>query len=182
MEDAKANPEQADLQLVGPLRRLAHPDRAACQGGRQRADAAPADHRRRPGRHRGARRQRQFLHVADVDCAPPYQVRQGAAVGGVQRHARRSRCPRCRRSRSKATISNTISGSACLRPKAHPIPSSPSCARRSTRRRTARSFLGTLDKLGQELAYMDQPAFASFWAADAKKMEDAVNLIGRVQG
>jgi hypothetical protein len=29
---------------------------------------------------------------------------------------------------------------------------------------------------------MDQPEFASFWAADAKKMEDAINAIGRVQG
>lgn len=43
-------------------------------------------------------------------------------------------------------------------------------------------FLGTLDKLGQELAYMDQPEFAQFWAADAKKMEEAINSIGRVQG
>jgi tripartite-type tricarboxylate transporter receptor subunit TctC len=46
----------------------------------------------------------------------------------------------------------------------------------------SKEFLGTLDKLGQELAYMDQPEFASFWAADARKMEDAVNAIGRVQG
>ena len=29
---------------------------------------------------------------------------------------------------------------------------------------------------------MDQPEFAKFWAADAKKMEDAINSIGRVQG
>jgi tripartite-type tricarboxylate transporter receptor subunit TctC len=43
-------------------------------------------------------------------------------------------------------------------------------------------FQGTLDKLGQELAYMDQPEFESFWAADAKKMEDAISSIGRVQG
>jgi tripartite-type tricarboxylate transporter receptor subunit TctC len=46
----------------------------------------------------------------------------------------------------------------------------------------SKEFLGTLDKLGQELAYLDQPEFASFWAADARKMEDAVNSIGRVQG
>jgi tripartite-type tricarboxylate transporter receptor subunit TctC len=46
----------------------------------------------------------------------------------------------------------------------------------------SREYLGTLDKLGQELAYMDQPEFASFWAADAKKMEDAISSIGRVQG
>jgi len=43
-------------------------------------------------------------------------------------------------------------------------------------------FLATLDKLGQELAYLDQPDFARFWAADAKRMEDAINSIGRVQG
>jgi tripartite-type tricarboxylate transporter receptor subunit TctC len=46
----------------------------------------------------------------------------------------------------------------------------------------SKEFLGTLDKLGQELAYLDQPEFAKFWAADAKKMEDAINSIGRVQG
>jgi tripartite-type tricarboxylate transporter receptor subunit TctC len=46
----------------------------------------------------------------------------------------------------------------------------------------SKEFLGTLDKLGQELAYMDQPEFARFWAADARKMEDAVNAIGREQG
>jgi tripartite-type tricarboxylate transporter receptor subunit TctC len=41
-------------------------------------------------------------------------------------------------------------------------------------------FLDTMDKLGQELAYLDQPEFAKFWAEDAKKIEDAVNLIGKV--
>ena len=46
----------------------------------------------------------------------------------------------------------------------------------------SQEFLGTLDKLGQELAYMDQPEFAKFWATDAKKMEGAINSIGRVQG
>ena len=45
----------------------------------------------------------------------------------------------------------------------------------------SKEFLGTLDKLGQELAYLDQTEFANFWAADAKKMEDAIDLIGRVQ-
>jgi len=43
-------------------------------------------------------------------------------------------------------------------------------------------FLKAIDNLGQELAYMDQPEFAKFWAADAQKMEDAVQSIGRVQG
>ena len=43
-------------------------------------------------------------------------------------------------------------------------------------------FLKAMDNLGQELAYMDQPEFAKFWTADAKKMEEAIASIGRVQG
>ena len=46
----------------------------------------------------------------------------------------------------------------------------------------SKEFLDTLEKLGQELAYMDQPEFATFWANDAKRQEDAINSIGRVQG
>jgi tripartite-type tricarboxylate transporter receptor subunit TctC len=46
----------------------------------------------------------------------------------------------------------------------------------------SKQFLDTLDNLGQELAYMDQPEFTTFWAADAKRQEDAIISIGRVQG
>jgi len=46
----------------------------------------------------------------------------------------------------------------------------------------SKEFLDTLANLGQELAYMDQPEFAKFWQADAKRQEDAINSIGRVQG
>jgi len=39
-----------------------------------------------------------------------------------------------------------------------------------------------LTSLGLELAYMDEPEFAKFWDADAKRVVDAVDEIGRVQG
>jgi tripartite-type tricarboxylate transporter receptor subunit TctC len=39
-----------------------------------------------------------------------------------------------------------------------------------------------LTNLGLELAYMDQPEFAAFWAKDTTLIEDAVRQIGRVQG
>ena len=45
----------------------------------------------------------------------------------------------------------------------------------------SKEFLGTIGNLGQDLAYMDQPEFAAFWAADAKRMEEAIAAIGRVQ-
>jgi tripartite-type tricarboxylate transporter receptor subunit TctC len=44
------------------------------------------------------------------------------------------------------------------------------------------AFTGALSKLGLELEYLDQPEFAQFWDADAKRIEDAVRLIGRVEG
>jgi tripartite-type tricarboxylate transporter receptor subunit TctC len=43
-------------------------------------------------------------------------------------------------------------------------------------------FKTTMANIGQELAYMDEPEFAKFWAEDAKHIRDAVDLIGRVQG
>jgi tripartite-type tricarboxylate transporter receptor subunit TctC len=42
-------------------------------------------------------------------------------------------------------------------------------------------FGTTLTNLGQDLAYLDQPQFAEFWAVDAKRIEEAVRTIGRVQ-
>jgi hypothetical protein len=39
-----------------------------------------------------------------------------------------------------------------------------------------------MSNLGQEPAYLDQPEFAKFWEADAKRVEDAIIAIGRVQG
>jgi tripartite-type tricarboxylate transporter receptor subunit TctC len=46
----------------------------------------------------------------------------------------------------------------------------------------SKKFLDAIGNLGQELAYLDQPEFAAFWAVDSKRQEDAINSIGRVQG
>jgi tripartite-type tricarboxylate transporter receptor subunit TctC len=43
-------------------------------------------------------------------------------------------------------------------------------------------FKGALTNLGQELAYMDQPEFRTFWDADIKRIEAAVRDIGKVEG
>ena len=43
-------------------------------------------------------------------------------------------------------------------------------------------YMTMLTSLGLELAYLDQPEFAKFWDADAKRVVDAVDEIGRVQG
>jgi tripartite-type tricarboxylate transporter receptor subunit TctC len=43
-------------------------------------------------------------------------------------------------------------------------------------------FKTAMTNLGQDLDYLDQPAFQKFWDADAKRIEEAVNQIGKVQG
>jgi tripartite-type tricarboxylate transporter receptor subunit TctC len=43
-------------------------------------------------------------------------------------------------------------------------------------------FKTILSNVGLELDYLDGPDFAKFWAEDAKRVIDAVDTIGRVQG
>src|SRR5262245_5340144 len=43
-------------------------------------------------------------------------------------------------------------------------------------------FKQAMNNLGQEVAYLDQPEFRTFWDADAKRVEDAVRSVGKVEG
>jgi tripartite-type tricarboxylate transporter receptor subunit TctC len=43
-------------------------------------------------------------------------------------------------------------------------------------------FAAAMKNLGQDVAYLDQAEFKAFWDADAKRVEDTVRKIGRVQG
>ena len=154
VDDAKANPEQADLfSSSGLYGALAYPDRAVRQGGRQSADAPSADQWRRPGGYRGARRQRQFLHVADLDRA-----------------ARRSRPARCARWRCRApSASKSLPDVPTFKelgydleyyfwvglfaPKGTPEPVIAKLRDGVNKAAHSKEFLGTLANLGQELAY-----------------------------
>src|SRR5262245_25479905 len=44
------------------------------------------------------------------------------------------------------------------------------------------SFNQAMKNLGQDVAYLDQPAFKAFWDADAKRIEEAVRQIGKADG
>ena len=44
------------------------------------------------------------------------------------------------------------------------------------------AFKAAVNKLGQDVAYLDQPEFKAFWDADAKRVQDAVKQIGKVEG
>lgn len=43
-------------------------------------------------------------------------------------------------------------------------------------------FKGAIKNIGDEVAYLDQPEFAKFWDQDAKRVEAAVQSIGKVEG
>jgi tripartite-type tricarboxylate transporter receptor subunit TctC len=43
-------------------------------------------------------------------------------------------------------------------------------------------FKKSINNIGDVVAYLDQPEFRTFWDADAKRVEDAVATIGKVQG
>jgi tripartite-type tricarboxylate transporter receptor subunit TctC len=47
---------------------------------------------------------------------------------------------------------------------------------------TTDQFKQAMNNLGQEVAYLDQPEFKTFWDADAKRVEDAVRSVGKVEG
>jgi len=53
--------------------------------------------------------------------------------------------------------------------------------REETKKAVATEQFGkAVDNIGDVVAYLDQPDFAIFWDADAKRIEDAVHLIGKV--
>jgi tripartite-type tricarboxylate transporter receptor subunit TctC len=45
---------------------------------------------------------------------------------------------------------------------------------------TSEQFKKAISNVGQDVAYLDQPEFKAFWDADAKRVQDAVKLIGKV--
>jgi hypothetical protein len=43
-------------------------------------------------------------------------------------------------------------------------------------------FKELMANIGQNVDYLDQPEFRAFWDADARRVEEAVRSIGRVEG
>ena len=62
------------------------------------------------------------------------------------------------------------------------VPSSKCWATLSSKRSAGEQFKTAINNIGDEVAYLDQAAFAKFWDEDAKRVEAAVHAIGRVQG
>ena len=67
-------------------------------------------------------------------------------------------------------------------PKGTPAPVVTLSSRLINKAAARRSVQEAMANLGQDVAYLDQPEFKAFWDADAKRVEDAVRAIGKVDG
>jgi tripartite-type tricarboxylate transporter receptor subunit TctC len=67
-------------------------------------------------------------------------------------------------------------------PKGTPAPVIAKLSKSIDQAATSAEYRSAIENLGQELAYLNAADFAKFWAADAKHADEAVHLIGRVQG
>ncbi len=67
-------------------------------------------------------------------------------------------------------------------PKGTPTPIVNTLREASKKAAADEKFVAAMKNLGQDVAYQDQAEFKAFWDADAKRVEDAVRQIGKVQG
>lgn len=67
-------------------------------------------------------------------------------------------------------------------PKGTPAPIVTTLREASKKAAATDQFRAAMKNLGQDVAYLDQPEFKAFWEADARRVEDAVRQIGKVEG
>jgi tripartite-type tricarboxylate transporter receptor subunit TctC len=67
-------------------------------------------------------------------------------------------------------------------PKGTPAPIVKTIGEAVKKAATSDQFKTSILNIGDEVAYLDQAGFAKFWDDDAKRVEAAVQAIGRVQG
>jgi tripartite-type tricarboxylate transporter receptor subunit TctC len=67
-------------------------------------------------------------------------------------------------------------------PKGTPAPIVQRLGAESRKVAESEQFKSAIHNIGDEVAYLDSQQFARFWDEDAKRVEAAVQSIGRVQG
>ena len=67
-------------------------------------------------------------------------------------------------------------------PKATPTPIISTLRDASKKAASADAFRNAMKNLGQDVAYLDHAEFKAFWDADARRVEDSVRQIGKVDG
>jgi tripartite-type tricarboxylate transporter receptor subunit TctC len=67
-------------------------------------------------------------------------------------------------------------------PKGTPEPIVAKIREFTKRAASTEQFKQAMNNLGQDVAYLDQPEFKAFWDDDAKRVEEAVRSVGKVEG
>jgi tripartite-type tricarboxylate transporter receptor subunit TctC len=67
-------------------------------------------------------------------------------------------------------------------PKGTPVPAIAKLRTESKKVCDNEQFKKAMENIGDVVAFLDQPEFTKFWDEDAKRVEAAVQAIGRVQG
>ncbi len=67
-------------------------------------------------------------------------------------------------------------------PKGTPAPIITTLRDASKKAASAEAFRNAMKNLGQDVAYLDQAEFKAFWDADARRVEESVRQIGKVDG
>ena len=182
VDDAKANSEQDHLQLVRPLRRLHIPTALFVKA------AGGLQMRHLPTNGGGPALTAVLGNNAQFFMSPTSialsQIKAGKlrplAVSGA---ARAKALPDVPTFKERGLRPRVLFLGRPVRAQGHARAGrSRRCATAVDKAAHSDQFKTALANLGQELAYLDQPEFAKFWAADAKRIEDAVHPIGSVQG
>ena len=180
VDDAKKRPNELIFSSSGLYGALHLPMALFMQGGRH-PDAASADRRRRAGADRHPRQQLAGAGVLDRGRQRADEGRQAAAARLLRRPAR-ARIARCADDERARLRRRVLSVGRPVRAERHAQPIITTWRDASRKAAADDKFKQAMTNLGQDVAYLDQPEFKAFWDADAKRVEDAVRSIGKVDG
>jgi tripartite-type tricarboxylate transporter receptor subunit TctC len=176
VDDAKKR-RTDHLQLLGSLRRAAPAD-GAVREGRRHPDAALADRRRRAGPDRHPRQQFAGAGVVDRSRQRSDEAANCAlACFSSKRAAATPDVPTLKELGYDVEFSLWV---GLFAPKGTPAPVIAKLRTESKKAVESAQFKKAIENIGDVVAYLDQPDFAKFWDADAKRVEAAVKSIGKV--
>ena len=138
---------------------------------------------RRAGNYRSSRQQCPNEHAERcLTSAAAHQSRQTAPVGVFRRQANgiRPRCADAQRTRLCRGI--LLVGWHFRARRAHPLNIVATLSAAIDKAGTSDAYKTAMSNAGLQADYLNAAGFAKFWAEDAKQSDEAVKLIGRVQG
>ena len=181
VDDAKKNPDKLIFSSSGLYGAL-HLPTALFMKAAGHQDEASADQRRRSGAHGDPRQQFAGVGVVDRGGERTDQGRQAARARVLQPDACSLAARRADLERARLQCRVFAVGRRVCAERHAGTCAAKRLATRSSKAANSDQFKTAINNIGDEVAYLDQAGFAKFWDEDAKRVEAAVQAIGRVQG